>query len=111
MEKTPFGSIEAQARPRGISCGRELQAQVLSGTLAVQSKVLSQVLKNLLHGNKTPFGSIEAQSPAPGHRIVNGLSQTHAFSKIHAVFSDGLAERGKQLLHAVASPFPGHAAL
>jgi hypothetical protein len=39
------------------------------------------------------------------------LSQTHAFSKIHAVFSDGLAERGKQLLHAVASPFPGHMAL
>ena len=39
------------------------------------------------------------------------LSQTHAFSKIHAVFSDGLADVGKQLLHAVASPFPGHKAL
>ena len=39
------------------------------------------------------------------------LSQTHAFSEIHAVFSDGLAECSQQLLHAVASPFPGPLAL
>ena len=72
---SPFTSTGAQTRLRGVSFGSvRLQAQVLGHMLAVQSKVLSQVLKDLLHKGKTPFLSIEARSPAPGHLMVNGLT-------------------------------------
>ena len=71
---SPFGSVKASARPPGIfGKGRQLQAQVLGGALAVQSKVLSQVLQNGLHRMSSPFGSIKALSPASGHHMVNGL--------------------------------------
>jgi len=61
---------------------------------------------------QSPFIAIEARSPAPGHISESVcLSQTVAHSKIHAVFSDGLAQCGKELFHAVASPFPGRMAL
>jgi hypothetical protein len=77
------------------------------------AKCAARILKIFFMEAISPFLSIEARSPTPGHLMVKSvfLSQTDACSKIHAVFSDGLAEQHKQLLHAVASPFPGHAAL
>ena len=52
--------------PGAYSVRPELQAQVFGHALAIQSEVLGQVLKNLLHGSKTPFGSIEAQARPRG---------------------------------------------
>ena len=108
-----FHSFGIHARSRGIFCeGPKLQAQVLGSTMAVLGKMRSQSLKNLLHKGKTPFVSLRPQpGPWASKSKRSDLSQTVAYSKIHAVFSDGLAQCGKQLFHAVASPFPGPMAL
>ena len=111
MDIISFHTFEAQARPRGISVTRKLQYAVpLVDQIAVLSKVGNHVHDQFLHHNfGSPFRCSEAQARPPGiFRKTVTLSQTDAFSKIHAVFSDGLAECGKQLFHAVTSPFPGH---
>lgn len=76
--------------------------------VTVLCKVSNHVLQQSLHGIVSPFGFIKASARPLGiFRKTVTLSQTDQFSKIHAVFSDGLAERSEQLFHAVTSPFPG----
>ena len=75
------------------------------------AKCAARALKIFFIG-ETPFVSLRPQpGPWVSKSKTSDLSQTVAYSKIHAVFSDGLAQCGKQLFHAVASPFPGPMAL
>ena len=110
--QSPFIHLGSRPDPGAKAWEPELQSQVLGSTMAVLGKMRSQSLENLLHREKTPFVSLRPQpGPWASKSKTSDLSQTVAYSKIHAVFSDGLAQCGKQLFHAVASPFPGPMAL
>lgn len=67
-----------------VWCWLSLQAQVLGSTLAVQSKMGSQSLDNLLHKGKISFHAFEAQSPAPGHLMVK---RSHYLRPLHSAKS------------------------
>ena len=99
--KSPFISIEARSpAPGHISAGTvKLQAHVLGSVLAVQRKVGSQVLENLLHRGKSPFISIEARSPAPGHLKVK---RSHYLRPMHAAKS---TRYSAMVLHSAVNSF------
>ena len=93
-----------------------LQTQVLSGILAILGKMLSQVLKNLLHRFKNSFRFIWDPGPIPGHTLCPEL-QAQVLSSTLAVLGKMLGQILKNLLHDFMTPFgsirtqspaPGH---
>ena len=103
--------------PGAYSVRPELQAQVLGSTLTVQSKVLSQVLKNLLHRIKKLLSFHLGSRPDPGAYLSCPELQAQVLGHALAVQSKVLSHCLKNLLHRIKnsfhfiearSPAPGH---
>ena len=84
---------------QGPGCSR-LQAVPLVNQIAVQSKVLHNVLQQLLHQDKTPFLSFETRSPVSGHIQSGAVKlQTQVLGHVLAVQRKVRSQDLDHLLH------------